>query len=81
MNLLRKNCLNIIKSNTMPLDVDYIVATTVLKELDEILNSVPHGERQKIADDYIEFLDQMREKYLKTKAEVRNEKIEKVISS
>ena len=64
----------------MAMDIDYVVAKEALEKLDEILSSMPHGEREMIADDYLEFLDKIKKKYLKTKAEIRQERIEQIIS-
>ena len=43
------------------MDVDYVVAGMTLKELENLLDSLPHGERSDICDDYEEFLEKMME--------------------
>ena len=47
----------------MGMDVDYVVAGMTLKELENLLDSLPHGERSDICDDYEEFLEKMKKKY------------------
>lgn len=47
----------------MGLDVDYMAADQKLDELKKILRSIPHGSREEIADDIIEFVSQMKEKW------------------
>lgn len=49
------------------MDVDYVVARLTLDELDKLLDSLPHGERSNICDDYEEFLEKMKKKYGKEK--------------
>lgn len=45
------------------MDVDYIVAKQAIDELDELLSDMPHGERQEIADEIIEFVENMKKKW------------------
>lgn len=47
----------------MPLDVDAIAANNSIEELQELLDDQEHGEREEIADDIIEFVDRMKNKY------------------
>lgn len=47
----------------MPLDVDYIFAMQAIKELEEILRNVEHGEREQIADEIGGFVDNIKNKY------------------
>ena len=47
----------------MPMDVDYIVASDAIKELDALLCGIEHGEREAIADDICAFVEQMKQKY------------------
>lgn len=49
----------------MPMDVDYIVAKDAINELDELLSNIPHGERETIADEIIEFVENMKRKWTK----------------
>lgn len=51
----------------MPLDVDYVVAMNALGELEHILGRIPHGKRESIADDYIAFVELIKDKYIKSK--------------
>ena len=55
----------------MPLDVDYIAAMNALGELNHILDKIPHGKRESIADDYIAFVEFIKSKYtLETQIEI-----------
>lgn len=47
----------------MPMDVDYIAAKDAIEELDKLLSDIPHGERQEIADEIIEFVENMKKKW------------------
>lgn len=47
----------------MGLDVDSVVAKQYIDKLKEIVFNLPHGEREEICDDIIEFVTQMQEKY------------------
>ena len=49
----------------MPMDVDYIVAKDAIDELHELLSDMPHGEREEIADEIIEFVEKMKQKWKK----------------
>ena len=45
------------------MDVDYVVAKQAVDQLNDLLSSLPHGERSDICDDYEEFLEKMKKKY------------------
>jgi hypothetical protein len=47
----------------MPLDVDYITAKQAIEELSKFLADQPHGEREQIADEIIEFVNYIRDRY------------------
>ena len=47
----------------MGMDVDYVVANQNIEKLEKLLSSQPHGEREAICDDIIEFVTKMEEKY------------------
>ena len=47
----------------MGMDVDNIVARDYLGKIEKILFDMPHGEREEICDDIIEFYEQMKKKY------------------
>lgn len=47
----------------MPMDVDYIVAKDAINELDKLLSNVPHGEREEIADEIIQFVETIEKKW------------------
>ena len=49
----------------MGLDIDYIAADQAIEELEELLSDEPHGEREKIADEIIEFVEKMKKKWKK----------------
>jgi hypothetical protein len=49
----------------MGLDVDAIAAKQAIDELEDILSNVPHGKREKIADEIIEFVESMAKKWKK----------------
>lgn len=49
----------------MGLDIDFIAADNAINDLKKILSDIQHGEREKIADDIIEFVDKMAIKYKK----------------
>jgi hypothetical protein len=59
--------LNSIKNKKMGLDVDCIAGKMAIDELKEILISQNHGERGEIADEIIEFVEMMKEKFGKDK--------------
>jgi hypothetical protein len=46
----------------MGLDIDYLAAKQAIDELEKILSDTPHGKREKIADEIIEFVDKLKEK-------------------
>lgn len=45
------------------MDVDYIAAKGAIDELESLLMSIEHGERANIADDIINFVDEIKKKY------------------
>lgn len=45
------------------MDVDYVTAKQAIDELDKLLFDIPHGERQEIADEIIEFVENMKKKW------------------
>lgn len=47
----------------MGMDVDYIAAKQAIDELKKLLSNQEHGEREEIADDIIEFVEEMQKKY------------------
>lgn len=47
----------------MGMDIDWVVANAKIKELESLLSSKPHGERKEIADDIINFVEQMQAKW------------------
>jgi len=51
------------KIKIMGLDVDYIAAKNAINELQKLVSDQPHGEREKIADEIIEFVEQMKNKW------------------
>ncbi len=51
----------------MGMDVDYIVAKEAIEELEELLSDQPHGKREKIADEIIDFVENMKKKWAKKK--------------
>jgi len=53
----------------MGLDIDYIAGKQAIDELQSILNDIPHGKREKIADELIEFAEKMSKKW-KTRKKV-----------
>ena len=46
------------------MDVDAVVAKMALDEIQDILGGLPHGEREEIADEIIEFKERLKKKYL-----------------
>ena len=46
------------------MDVDYIAAKQSIDELDALLMAQKHGEREEIADEIIEFVERMKEKWV-----------------
>lgn len=49
----------------MGLDVDFVAAKQAIDELEKLVFDQPHGEREQIADDIIDFVEQMEKKYKK----------------
>jgi len=49
----------------MGIDVDYLAAKQAIDELTEMLSNTPHGKREKLADDIIEAVEKIKEKYSK----------------
>jgi hypothetical protein len=47
----------------MPMDIDYIAAKHAIDELSRLLNEQEHGEREEIADEIINFVEKMKEKW------------------
>ena len=47
----------------MALDVDYIAAKQAIEKPEKILSDQPHGKREKIADEIIEFVEMMKIKW------------------
>lgn len=47
----------------MPMDIDYIAAKDAIDELSKLLFNMPHGEREEIADEIIEFVEKMKKKW------------------
>jgi hypothetical protein len=47
----------------MGLDVDAIAAHQAIEMLEKILSAQPHGEREEIADQIIEFVEAMAKKW------------------
>jgi hypothetical protein len=52
-----------IKKFNEGMDMDYIAAKQAIDELDEILSEMEHGDRSEIADEIIEFVNRIKEKY------------------
>ena len=49
----------------MPLDLDYMVASQAIDELEDLLRDQEHGKRGKLSDEIIVFVDSMKKKYEK----------------
>lgn len=47
----------------MGMDVDWLTADQAITELRKLLSNQPHGEREIIADEIIDFVEKMKEKY------------------
>lgn len=47
----------------MPMDIDYVAASKAIDELMNLLNQQPHGEREGIADEIIEYVKMMKERW------------------
>lgn len=53
----------------MPMDVDYVVASRYIARLQHILDHLPHGSREEIADQIIDFVNKMEERWGPAKEE------------
>lgn len=49
----------------MGMDVDYVVGKDAIDKLEKLFKSMNHGEREEIADDIIEMVDKLYDKYSK----------------
>lgn len=49
----------------MPMDIDFVFAREAIKELETLLSNQEHGEREEIADDICDFVQEMKDKYEK----------------
>lgn len=47
----------------MGMDLDFLAGQAVIEMLQELLNNQEHGEREELANDIIEFVAKMKEKY------------------
>lgn len=47
----------------MPMDIDYIAGKQAIDKLSYLLSQQPHGEREAIADDIIDMVEKLTEKY------------------
>lgn len=47
----------------MGMDVDFIAAKNAIEELEGLLSNIPHGERETIADEIIDFVENMKKKW------------------
>ena len=47
------------------MDVDYIAGEQAIEKIKKSLSDVPHGKRENIADEIIEFADKLEKKYKK----------------
>lgn len=45
------------------MDVDYVFAKNAIDELEKLLSDQKHGEREKIADEIIDFAEKMKRKW------------------
>ena len=50
----------------MGMDIDYIAAKDAIDKLESLLINQPHGEREEIADEILNFVQQIEKKYEKT---------------
>lgn len=46
------------------MDIDYIAAKQSIDELTELLSDIPHGEREEIAEEIIDFVENMKTKWI-----------------
>ena len=51
----------------MGIDIDYVVGKNAIEELQKVLSNQPHGEREKIVDEIVEFVEKIKNKYDKKK--------------
>lgn len=49
----------------MGMDIDYIVAKDAIDKLTKLLSDIPHGEREGIADEIIDFVEKLEQKWKK----------------
>ncbi len=49
----------------MGMDVDFIAAKEAIEELEKLLMDQEHGEREELADEIIEFVENVRKRYNK----------------
>lgn len=49
----------------MPMDIDYLAAQSAIDSLIKLLDVQPHGEREQIADEIIEFVKVMEKRWSK----------------
>ncbi|AGO47910.1 hypothetical protein Phi40:1_gp045 [Cellulophaga phage phi40:1] len=47
----------------MAMDLDYVFAMEAIEKLEQKLDSIPHGEREQIADDINSMADAILSKY------------------
>jgi len=47
----------------MGMDVDYIAAKNAIEIIEKTVSDLPHGEREDIADEIIEFAENLKRKY------------------
>lgn len=47
----------------MGMDLDYLVIRQSLDKLEKIVRDKPHGKREKIADDIVAFVEEIKKKY------------------
>jgi len=57
----------------MGLDVDYIAAKDAIEKIEKTVSDMPHGEREDIADEIIEFAENLKVKYTTPKTMNVNE--------
>lgn len=50
----------------MPMDIDYLAAKSAIHDLIKLLDEQPHGKREQIADEIIEFVKIMKKRWPKT---------------
>ena len=47
----------------MGMDIDQIAGKEAIGEIEKLLSSKEHGKREEIADDILEFVENMKDKY------------------